>query len=96
MIVGFDIRTLLRVAAAVEALSLLVLLANLATVHIDGVASLMGPIHGCAYLFVIIAAFRLPGLTRAARLSSLVPGIGGLLVLRLRGFPRTRQTRNPG
>ncbi len=45
MIVGFDIRTLLRVAAAVEALSLLVLLANLATVHIDGVASLMGPIH---------------------------------------------------
>ncbi|WP_033342480.1 DUF3817 domain-containing protein [Catenuloplanes japonicus] len=73
---------MLRIAAAVEALSLLVLLTNLATVHLDGVASLTGPIHGCAYLFVIIAAFRLPGLSRAARLSSLVPGIGGLLVLR--------------
>ncbi|GAB7052954.1 DUF3817 domain-containing protein [Catenuloplanes indicus] len=72
----------LRFAAAVEALSLLVLLLNLATVHIDAVASLTGPIHGCAYLFVIIAAFRLPGLTRAGRLRSLVPGIGGLLVLR--------------
>ncbi|MDP9796731.1 hypothetical protein J2S43_005243 [Catenuloplanes nepalensis] len=76
---------LLRVAAAVEALSLLVLLTNLATVHIGAVASLMGPVHGCAYLFVIIAAFRLPGLGRAGRLSALVPGIGGLLVLRV--FP---------
>ena len=73
---------LLRAAAAVEALSLLVLLVNLATAHVDAIASLMGPIHGCAYLFVIIAAFRLPGLTRAARLRALVPGIGGLLVLR--------------
>lgn len=73
---------LLRIAAAVEALSLVVLLTNLATVHAEPVASLTGPIHGCAYLFVIIAAFRLPGLSRGTRLSSLVPGIGGLLVLR--------------
>lgn len=73
---------LLRIAAAVEALSLLVLLTNLATVHVDAVASLMGPVHGCAYLFVVIAAYRLPGRTRAGRLRSLVPGIGGLLVLR--------------
>ncbi|MFI5839343.1 DUF3817 domain-containing protein [Catenuloplanes sp. NPDC051500] len=72
---------LLRIAAAVEAFSLLVLLANLATVHLPAIASLTGPLHGCAYLFVIIAAFRLPGLSRPTRLSSLVPGVGGLLVL---------------
>ena len=74
---------LLRAAAAVEALSLLVLLINLATAHVPEVASLTGPIHGCAYLFVIIAAFRLPGLGLGGRLCSLVPGVGGLLVLRV-------------
>jgi len=44
---------LLRVAARVELVSLLVLLANLATVHARAVATLIGPLHGCAYLLVI-------------------------------------------
>lgn len=67
---------LLRTAAVVELVSLLLLLANLATVHWPPVAALLGPVHGCAYLFVIGAA---PG--RRRRLTALVPGVGGLLVL---------------
>jgi hypothetical protein len=43
---------LLRLTADVEAITLLVLLANLATVHGEAVFSLIGPVHGCAYLFV--------------------------------------------
>lgn len=67
---------LLRAAALVEPVSLVLLLANLATVHWPPVASLLGPVHGCAYLFVIGAA---PD--RRRRLIALVPGVGGLLVL---------------
>ncbi|MEV6630397.1 DUF3817 domain-containing protein [Actinoplanes sp. NPDC051470] len=72
---------LLRTAAIVELLSLAVLLTNLATVHVPAVASLVGPIHGCAYLLVIGAAWHL---TRSARttLLAVIPVIGGLLALR--------------
>ncbi|MGW1102403.1 hypothetical protein [Streptomyces sp. NPDC002540] len=41
-------RTPLRIAAVVELVSLTVLLINLATLHYPAVASLTGPIHGCA------------------------------------------------
>ncbi|WP_327280487.1 DUF3817 domain-containing protein [Streptomyces sp. NBC_01205] len=46
---------LLRLAAPTELLSLAVLLANLATVHQQAVASVVGPVHGCAYLMAVIA-----------------------------------------
>jgi hypothetical protein len=72
---------LLKVAARVEFVSLVVLFANLATVHWPAVASLVGPIHGCAYLFVIGAALRATRDVRT-RLLSAVPGIGGLLAAR--------------
>jgi hypothetical protein len=72
---------LLRAAALVELLSLLLLLANLATVHWPPVASLLGPVHGCAYLFVIGAALQVTADLRT-RLLAVVPGVGGLLVLR--------------
>ncbi|GAB2578429.1 hypothetical protein GCM10027087_17650 [Paractinoplanes abujensis] len=72
---------LLRTAARVELLSLLVLLANLATVHVAGVATLLGPLHGCAYLVVIGATFAATGRTRP-RLLALIPGIGGALAAR--------------
>ncbi|OLF07054.1 DUF3817 domain-containing protein [Actinophytocola xanthii] len=71
----------LRIAAAVEALSLLVLFANLATVHEREVSSLVGPVHGCAYLLVVVLAFRQPGTTTRIRLLSWLPGVGGLVVL---------------
>ena len=72
---------LLRVAALVEFVSLFLLLVNLATVHWPAVASLFGPVHGCAYLFVIGSTVHD---CRAAttRLLAIVPGVGGLLVIR--------------
>jgi len=73
---------LLRIAACAELLTLIVLLANLATVHWPAVSSLIGPTHGCAYLFVIIAAVSAAGATRKAKLTAFIPGIGGLLALR--------------
>ncbi|MEV7805699.1 hypothetical protein AB0O28_22395 [Microbispora sp. NPDC088329] len=70
----------LRVASAVELGSLAVLLANLATVHLAPVSSLAGPLHGCAYLVVVVAAARDGDLT--GKVLAWLPGIGGLLVLR--------------
>ena len=78
---------LLRSAALVEFLSLLLLLANLATVHWPPVASLLGPVHGCAYLFVIGATVQATR-DRRTRLTAVVPGIGGLLALRRLGPER--------
>jgi uncharacterized protein DUF3817 len=72
---------LLRIAARVEALSLLVLLLNLATVHIPSVATLVGPLHGCAYLLVIGATVN-ASRRRRPRLLAVVPGVGGLLAER--------------
>lgn len=67
----------LRIAAAAEAGTLVVLLANLATVHVDAVSSLFGPLHGTAYLVTIALTWR-----TAARWVAVIPGVGGLLALR--------------
>ena len=72
---------LLRGAALVEFVSLGLLLVNLATVHWAAVASLLGPTHGCAYLFVIGATIR-ESRASSTRLLAIVPGVGGLLVIR--------------
>ncbi|MFI1991655.1 DUF3817 domain-containing protein [Actinoplanes sp. NPDC020271] len=72
----------LRLAAAVELLSLLVLLINLATVHVAPVASLCGPVHGCAYLMVVILTAWHPVADRRAKLLAWIPGVGGLLAAR--------------
>lgn len=72
----------LRIAAHAELVSLIVMLANLFTVHLKPVSSLLGPTHGCAYLFVVIATWRLQEATPAAKVLALLPGIGGLLALR--------------
>ena len=49
----------LRIAAHVELISLIILLANLATAHLKPISSLIGPAHGCAYLFVVAATWNL-------------------------------------
>ncbi|WP_433382172.1 DUF3817 domain-containing protein [Actinoplanes sp. CA-142083] len=72
---------LLRIAARVELISLLLLLANLATVHLGPVATLVGPLHGCAYLSVIGATLAATRRGRP-RLLALLPGVGGLLAER--------------
>ncbi|MDI6102158.1 DUF3817 domain-containing protein [Actinoplanes sp. NEAU-A12] len=71
----------LEAASWAEFVSLAVLLLNLATAHVPAITSLGGPVHGCAYLFVVILTLRRPGLGAGTRLLGLVPGIGGLLVL---------------
>jgi uncharacterized membrane protein YdcZ (DUF606 family) len=76
----------LRPAAAVEAVSLAVLLANLLTVHAPAVSSLAGPVHGAAYLMVIATAWPAPAsAATGARWWALLPGVGGLLALRRLG-----------
>lgn len=77
----------LRVGAHIEFASLLVMLANLATVHHEAVSSLMGPVHGCAYLFVAVGVWAYGRAPTATRLLALVPGIGGLLAVRRIGRP---------
>ncbi|WP_436533517.1 DUF3817 domain-containing protein [Actinoplanes sp. HUAS TT8] len=72
----------LRLAAAVELLSLVILLVNLATVHVRPVAALCGPVHGCAYLMVLILTAWNPAADRTAKLLAWIPGIGGLLATR--------------
>ncbi|MFI0729131.1 hypothetical protein ACH4S9_08900 [Streptomyces sp. NPDC021225] len=72
----------LRIAAAVEAASLAALLINLVTIHTKAITALGGPVHGLCYLTVIVCTFMTPGATPAARRLAVIPGIGGLLVLR--------------
>ncbi|MFJ3581842.1 DUF3817 domain-containing protein [Streptomyces sp. NPDC090127] len=73
----------LRIAAGVEAASLLALLVNLLTTHTPAVSTLVGPLHGTAYLVTIAAAWPAPGAAASgARWLAIVPGVGGLLALR--------------
>jgi hypothetical protein len=73
-------RWLLRVSWA-ETASLLVLLANLATMHLPAVASAVGPVHGTLYL-ACIATTLLQPVPSSARWLSVVPAVGGWLALR--------------
>ncbi|TDD89917.1 DUF3817 domain-containing protein [Actinomadura darangshiensis] len=68
----------LRIAAAAEAVSLAVLLVNLATAHVEAISSLVGPLHGIAYLEVIVLTLLQPAVP-GARWRAVVPGVGGLL-----------------
>ncbi|MET8451086.1 DUF3817 domain-containing protein [Streptomyces sp. NPDC005209] len=72
----------LRIAAHVELGTLVVMLVNLATAHLRPISAVMGPSHGCAYLFVVGAAWRLRQAPATAKAMALVPGVGGLLALR--------------
>ncbi|QXJ22915.1 hypothetical protein AGRA3207_003995 [Actinomadura graeca] len=73
----------LRIASALEAVSLAVLLVNLATAHAEVITSLGGPVHGTCYLVVIAATWMTPDAAfPGARLLAVIPGVGGLLALR--------------
>lgn len=72
----------LPIAAHAELISLIVMLANVFTVHLKPMSSLLGPTHGCAYLWVVIATCRLKQVPAAVKVLALVPGAGGLLALR--------------
>ncbi|MFB9905694.1 hypothetical protein [Allokutzneria oryzae] len=72
----------LRVPATVELTTLVVMLVNIATVHAPAVSSVSGPLHGFAYVMVVVVALLREGTPRRARLVALLPGIGGLLAVR--------------
>jgi hypothetical protein len=72
----------LRIAAAVEAVSVCLLFLNLFTVHWPAVSSALGPTHGTAYLVVIVTALSTAGASTRAKVLSFVPAIGGYLALR--------------
>lgn len=82
----------LPIAAGAELLSLVVLLVNLATVHVPQVASLCGPVHGCAYLAMLILTAWNPAADRTAKLLAWIPGVGGALVLRRLAVRRSAHT----
>ena len=69
----------LKLAALVETCTVLILFGNLATAHNAAVASLIGPVHGLAYLVTIVLAFNIPDATRTAKWLCVVPVIGGWL-----------------
>ncbi|MCI2418146.1 DUF3817 domain-containing protein [Saccharopolyspora sp. K220] len=88
------VRTL-RIAAIAEAASLAVLLINLLTAHVRTITTLVGPLHGMAYLVTIAMTFATTA-AASARWYAVIPGIGGLLVLRrIRSHSRTNEPLDP-
>jgi hypothetical protein len=66
----------------VEAVTVVLLFANLLTVHWPAVASALGPTHGTAYLVTIVTVLSLRGASAKAKWLAFVPGVGGYLALR--------------
>jgi hypothetical protein len=54
----------------------------MATADVRGIAALIGPVHGIAWLFGIIATWRDPRRTTGIAVLATIPGIGGMLALR--------------
>jgi hypothetical protein len=71
----------LEVLSVLELASIAVLLANLVTVHLPGLASALGPIHGTLYLAVAVTALLGRNLLLRTRLLALVPVLGGVFTL---------------
>jgi hypothetical protein len=77
-------RPLLRALEALSVLelaSIVLLLTNLMTIHLPGVASLLGPVHGALYLTVAVTALLGRGLLLRTRLLAIVPVLGGVFTL---------------
>jgi hypothetical protein len=75
---------LLRTLAAlsvVELLSVLALVANLATVHNETLAGILGPAHGALYLAVAAIALLGRGLTARTRIGAVIPVLSGPLTM---------------
>lgn len=71
----------LEILSVLELLSIAVLLTNLMTVHIDGLASVLGPLHGALYLAVSVTALLGRDLQLRTRLLAVVPVLGGVFTL---------------
>lgn len=67
----------LAVLSSLELVSVIALLANLATVHDETVTSTLGPAHGALYLAVAVTALLARGLSTATRVWAFVPVLSG-------------------
>ncbi|GAA1914203.1 hypothetical protein [Streptantibioticus ferralitis] len=54
----------------------------MATLNARQIAALIGPVHGVAWLFGVIATWRTPRRTTGTAVRAVIPGIGGMLALR--------------
>ena len=75
-------KRVLQFVGAVELSTLVLMLANLFTVHLPAISSILGPLHGLAYTATVLVAFLVRGGRHRVWLLALVPGIGGLLASR--------------
>ncbi|MQM27628.1 hypothetical protein [Glycomyces albidus] len=75
-------RRVLHLIGAVELSTFLLMMANLATVHLQLLSSILGPLHGLAYTLTVIAAALLSQGRHRVWLLALVPAVGGLLAAR--------------
>ncbi len=57
-------------------LSLLVLVGNVAVIHDSRLAAVVGPLHGLAYLTVIVALLARDDTPARPRLLAVIPGVG--------------------
>lgn len=71
----------LSALSALELISVLVLLGNLATVHDPAVTRILGPLHGALYLTVAVTAMLGHGLAMRTRMGALVPVLSGPLTM---------------
>lgn len=74
------VRTL-AVLSALELVSVVALLVNLATVHNRTLAAVLGPTHGALYLAVAVTALLGRGLSARTRVGALVPVLSGPLTM---------------
>ena len=77
--------TVLKLAAAAEAITVTLLFANLLSVHWPAASSTLGPTHGTAYLATVVTALTAANAPAKAKLLSFVPAVGGYLALRVLG-----------
>jgi len=75
-------RRILQIVGTIELATLVVLLANLVTVHLPELSRVLGPVHGLAYTGTVITAVLLSKGRRRVWLFSLIPGVRGLLASR--------------
>lgn len=72
-------RRILHVTGSIELLTLIGMLANLATVHLPAISHILGPLHGLVYTATVVAAILVMNGMHRVWLLALVPGVGGLL-----------------
>lgn len=73
---------LLRIASILEVLTLAVLLGNLFTVHHPAISAVIGPLHGLAYLGVVVSVLLVEDTPTRVKVFAWIPVVGGPLALR--------------